>query len=230
MENKIKILIVEDKTIVALDLKKTILKLGYDVTETVTNYDDALESVNNNQPDFIFMDIHLDNSKDGIETAKEINKDRKIPIIYLTAYSDDETIGRAVVTNPIAYLLKPFNREELKSTLLLGIHKIKEEKKREINKDHISLGANYYYDIKSENLFYQDKSIKLSAREKKLLTLLVRSHGTLVDLKTLEYNIWPDEPVSESALRTLVYRLRTKVEYKLIETISGVGVKLVRQP
>ncbi len=72
------------------------------------------------------MDINLKNSKDGIETAKEIQKIENIPIIYLTAYSDENTIERAIKTNPISYLLKPFKREELKSTILLGLYKIYE--------------------------------------------------------------------------------------------------------
>lgn len=73
----IKILVVEDEIIVALDIEKTLLKLGFKVTNKVTNYDDAIKSVKKNKPDIVLMDIKLKNSKDGIETAKDIQKNLK---------------------------------------------------------------------------------------------------------------------------------------------------------
>ena len=79
--NKIKILIVEDEPIVALDIKNTLLKLEYTITDIAANYNDALYSVRLNKPDIIFMDIHLQNSKNGIEIAREINKSKNIYII-----------------------------------------------------------------------------------------------------------------------------------------------------
>ena len=96
--NREKILVVEDEPIVALDIKNAISQCGFSVTDIVDNYDDALLSVKVNEPDIIFMDINLDNSKDGIEIATEIKKRREIPVIYLTAYSDDNTMQRAIET------------------------------------------------------------------------------------------------------------------------------------
>ena len=90
---KTKILIVEDETIVALDIKRAVIKMGFDVTNTVTNHDDAINSVISNKPDFIIMDINLENSKDGIVTVESIKKIENIPVIYLSAFSDDETIN-----------------------------------------------------------------------------------------------------------------------------------------
>ncbi len=122
--DKIDILIVEDEAIVALEIKRTILKIGFGVSNMVTNYNDALASIKEQTPDIIILDIHLRNSKDGIETAKEIQKISNIPIIFLTAFSNDETIERAIETNPIGYIVKPFKRADIKSTLKLAIHKI----------------------------------------------------------------------------------------------------------
>lgn len=120
---KTKVLVVEDEAIVALDIKNALLKLGYEVVACATNADEAIASITTILPDIIIMDIHLNHSKDGIETAEAIQKIANIPILYLTAFADDETIRRAVNTNPIGYLIKPFKREELKSTILLGLHK-----------------------------------------------------------------------------------------------------------
>lgn len=225
MENT-KILIVEDETIVALDIKSAVKKLGFIVTQTVTNYDDALESVKENEPDIILMDINLKNSKDGIDTAKDIRKLKNFPIIFLTAYSDEETIKRAVKVDPAGYLIKPFKREELKSALLLALYK-SQPKKLKVNSSLKYLGESFYFDDKNGSLYCEEVPMKLSSNEKKLLKLLYDARNTIVSLEDIEYNIWPSEPISESSVRTLLYRLRTKLDHKLIETIPSFGCKLV---
>ncbi len=223
-----KILIVEDETIVALDIKSAVKKLGYEVTDTATNHDEALASIKKLQPDIILMDVNLENSKDGIQTAKDIQKLKSIPIIYLTAYTDDETMKRAVETSPVGYLIKPFKREELKSTILLGLYK-SQPKAAIINEDFEYLGAGFYYDVPNQNLYCDDIPMKLSFKEKKLLKFLYDAKNTIVSMTDIEHNIWPDEIVSGSSVRTLLYRLRTKLDHKLIETIPSFGCKLVTE-
>jgi len=225
--NKTKILIVEDETIIALDIKKTIIKLGFQVTNIVTNNIDAISSVREDMPDIILMDINLENSKNGIETTLDIQKIKDIPIIYLTADSDNQTITKAIETNPIGYLSKPFKREELKTTIYLALHKIKSSLELFKNKNFIHLGLNYYYNLEDETLFYENIIIKLSTKERALLNILVEAKGSIVSFNSLEYLLWPDYPVSKGALRTLIYRLRAKLEYKLIETIPLNGCKLL---
>lgn len=224
--NSIKILVVEDETIVALDIRSALKKLQYEVTDIVTNYDDALQSVEENTPDIVLMDINLDNSKDGIETAHTIqSKYHNIPIIYLTAYSDDTTIQRAIATNPIGYLIKPFKREELKTTIVLGLHKM--NKIQPLQKlSHQELGDHYTYDLENGSLFCKGMPVKLSLKESILVKLLIEAKGQIVPFGELEYHIWPDEPISNSTLRTLVYRTRAKLDYKFIETIPSFGCKL----
>ena len=227
--DKTKILIVEDETIVAMDIKKTLKKLDYEVSDVVNNFTDALRCVKENAPDIILMDINLENSKDGIEIAIEIQKTKNIPIIYLTAFSDDATISRAVKTNPIAYMQKPFKREDIKSTLALAIYKINLSAK-ETQDSHLKhLGFGYYYDLKKENLYFKKLPIKLSVKEKLLLTTLAKADGQLVSLEKLEYLLWQGNPVSESSLRTTIYRLRNKLEHKIIETVPSFGIKLIKQ-
>jgi len=223
---KTKILIVEDETIVALDMKRSIKKMGFDVTNTVTNHDDALNSVQSNKPDFIIMDINLENSKDGIETVHSIQKIENIPIIYLSAFNDDETINRAIQTNPLVYLSKPFKPAELKTTILLGQYKINHQNHENIDKNCFKLGFDYYYDLKKQELFYKDMPIRLSKNENHLLRVLIDAKGAIVSFSDIEYQIWPESPTSDSTLRTLVYRLRTKLEYKLVETVPTFGCKL----
>lgn len=226
--NNVNILIVEDEPIVALDIERTLMKLGHNITDNVTNYDDALSSVAYNEPDIIFMDINLSNSKSGIEIVKEIKKTKDIPIIYLTAFSDDTTMQQAIETNPVNYLLKPFKREELKSSILLSLYKIKSTKETIVHEEYIHLGSDYYYDLTNDCLFYKNQPIQLSSNEKKLLRLLIDAKGQIVPLATIEEYIWPEKNMSDSAFRTLVYRLRCKIEFKLIETIPSFGYKLTK--
>ncbi len=223
---KTKILIVEDETIVALDMKRSITKMGFEVTNTVTNHDDAILSVSKNKPDFIIMDINLENSKDGIETAQSIQKVQNIPIIYLSAFSDDHTIERAVKTNPLVYLSKPFKSEELKTMIRLGEYKMNHQNNKNIKRSCFQLGFDYYYNLKKEQLFYKDMPIKLSFNENRLLKVLIDARGAIVTFEDIEHQIWPDMPTCDSTLRTLVYRLRTKLEYKLVETVPTFGCRL----
>jgi signal transduction histidine kinase len=108
-----KILVVEDERIVALHLKQQLTRLGYQVVAVVASGDHALRQVTETPPDVVLMDIHIEGGIDGIETAKLIPPELRIPIIYLTAYSDEDTLLRARDTTPYGYLLKPFTEREL---------------------------------------------------------------------------------------------------------------------
>lgn len=223
---KTQLLIVEDEAIVALDIKNALLKLGHEVIACVTNADEAIAWIEKIRPDIIIMDIHLNHSKDGIQTAEEIQKIANIPILYLTAYADDETISRAVRTNPIGYLIKPFKREELKSTIQLGLHKKNRTDHTIVDTSFIVLGDNYSYDLSNNQLYYSNIPIKLSIKENSFLKILIEAKGKVISFTELEYLIWPHNPISRSTLRTLIYRTRAKLEYKIIETIPFVGCKL----
>ena len=125
--NKEKILIIEDDSIVALDIKRILNNLEYEVTNIVSNYEDAISSIKYEKPTLIFSDVNLGkDKKDGIDIINEIQKNSYIPVIFLTAYSDEDTIKRAVKTNPLGYILKPFKKEDIKSTLLLALYKMKD--------------------------------------------------------------------------------------------------------
>lgn len=224
---KTKILIVEDEGIVAMDIKNALLALDFKLVTIAKDYKSAIKAVQEHDPTIILMDINLKNSlKDGIDTVKDIQKIKNIPIIYLTAFSDEETVMRAIETNPISYLVKPFKREELKSTILLSLYKLNQNNKPKIDENCLALGYGYYYNRKDEILYYENIYIKLSINEKKLLNLLLEAKGAIVSYESLEHNIWSETPTSISALRTLIYRLRSKLEYKLIETIHAAGCRL----
>ncbi len=128
-----RILVVEDEEITAEDIKDTLEELGYEVPITVPSGEEAIEKVEEIQPDLILMDIALEGKIDGIDAAEEIKKAYDIPIIFLTAYSDEKTIERVKNTKPEAYILKepfsmlykPFKPDELKGIIEITLHKYK---------------------------------------------------------------------------------------------------------
>ena len=118
-----RILIVEDEAVVALHLRQALTKLGHKVAGIATTGDQALKLIDEVFPDIILMDINIQGEMDGIETAKRIPRYLHIPIIYLTAYSEDTTLKRAADTCPYGYLIKPFLDRELHATIKMALER-----------------------------------------------------------------------------------------------------------
>ncbi len=125
--NPAKILVVEDEQIVALDIKRMLQRSGYAVLGPAATAEAAIHQVVKEQPDVVLMDIKLLGPMDGIAAAQEIRRRLDIPVIYLTALYDEETLQRAKLTEPYGYLLKPFNENELNSTLQMTLHRYRLE-------------------------------------------------------------------------------------------------------
>jgi len=121
--SKVKILIVEDENIVAMHIKHKVESLGYHVTAITPSGEEALEKISESSPDLVLMDIVLKGRMDGIETAKKIRDAYDIPVVYLTAYSDENTLKRAKVAEPFGYLIKPFEDRELHSAIEVALYK-----------------------------------------------------------------------------------------------------------
>ena len=118
-----KILLVEDERIPAFNLQQRLRKLGYDVPSIVPSGAEALVLIEQQRPDMVLMDIHIEGDIDGIETASRIPPEWMIPVIYLTAYSEEATLQRAAATKPYGYLLKPFSERELHATIQMALQR-----------------------------------------------------------------------------------------------------------
>jgi CheY-like chemotaxis protein len=117
MERTVKVLVAEDERIIAMDLKQTLQKLGYEVTSVVNTAVDVIQKVEVEKPDVVLMDIMLDSLLDGIEAAKIISYKYNVPIIYVTAYNDEQTLKRAKATHPFDYILKPYDEVTLREKI-----------------------------------------------------------------------------------------------------------------
>jgi PAS domain S-box-containing protein len=120
---KTRILVVEDESIVALDLQDRLREIGYSVPALARSGESAIKKVAEIQPDLILMDINLDGEMDGIEAAERIRREFDIPVIFLTAFSDRATLERARFAGPYGYILKPFEIENVHSAIEMAVHR-----------------------------------------------------------------------------------------------------------
>jgi two-component system, response regulator PdtaR len=135
-----KILVVEDERITAEDIKSGLECAGYNVPALVSSGEDAIEKAGKLKPDLVLMDIKLKGNMDGIEAAEQIKYLYNIPVIYLTAYSDEYTVQRAKITEPSGYIIKeetgllrkPFEESELHTAIEITLHRHKMEKDHDI--------------------------------------------------------------------------------------------------
>jgi two-component system response regulator LytT len=120
-----KILICEDELIIAEFLKETCEELGYSVCAVAGSKQEAIDKILFHQPELILVDINMEERYSGIELAKYINETIKVPFIFITAFSDVDTIHQAIHTNPHAYLIKPVDKNTLLANIQLAKHKFK---------------------------------------------------------------------------------------------------------
>ena len=118
-----RILIVEDESIVAFNLQQRLSQLGYDVPAVAVSGQESLALVHSTRPDLVLMDIHIEGDMDGIDVAARLKNDHPVPVIYLTAYSEDSTLERARQTTPYGYLIKPFSERELHATIQMALER-----------------------------------------------------------------------------------------------------------
>ena len=128
-----KILIVEDDTIIAMELMERLKDLGYHVAGLVSSGIEAIKMVDSTQPNLVLMDIRLSGKMDGIEAAEKIREKFDIPVIFLTAYADEETLFRAKKSEPFGYILKPFDARMLHINIEMALYRHQMEKRLKQN-------------------------------------------------------------------------------------------------
>ena len=125
----IRVLVVEDESVVSKDIQESLKGLGYAVCGTAFAGEEAIRKAEALQPDLVLMDIVLKGDIDGVEAAETIRSRFHVPVIYLTAYSDEHTLNRAKVTEPSGYILKPFDERELHTTIEVAMYRHTMQKK-----------------------------------------------------------------------------------------------------
>ncbi|PQV41872.1 response regulator [Methanohalophilus euhalobius] len=126
-----KILVVEDENIVALGIKKMLKGMGFRVPSIAASGEEAIQKAEITFPDLVLMDIMLKGKIDGIKAAEKIYNTMDIPVVYLTAYSDEKMRQRAKKTKPYGYLIKPFEEKSLQNTIKIALDNYRKEKEKE---------------------------------------------------------------------------------------------------
>lgn len=243
--NSIDIMIVEDDEITALNLSMSLKKHGYNIMNICSNVTDAKNKISKQTPNIVIVDISLQDTSDGIELAKHIREEYNLPFIYLTSHSDDDIISLAKVTEPYGYIVKPFDPSSLHATIQMALFKFNEENSRKndittLKVDKLNLekllyskrasdepivpfADNYHLDISICETFYNGKKIKLTKKENAFLRLLVAQLGQVVTFEQARNYVWDENGATENSVRTLVWRLRNKLETDIIKNASGIG-------
>jgi DNA-binding LytR/AlgR family response regulator len=185
MKTPIKLLIVEDDMIIAAKVSMQLTNLGYEVTGIVPRGEEAIRHVEDNIPDIVLLDINLKGMLDGIETALAIHKIADIPIIYITANTDEATFNRAKGTRPHAFISKPIKNLDLQRAIELTISRIVETStpKPDMDIEH----SDYSPVILSDRIFvkYKEKMVKVFLSE--ILYIEAERNYCRVYTKSKEY-------------------------------------------
>lgn len=162
-----KVLIVEDESIIALDLQRRLINLGYEAPRIAATREQTMAAIREIEPDMVLMDINIAGAVDGIDTAAEL----KVPFIFLTAYSEEKTLERARQTKPYGYLLKPYSERELHATIQMALERHRHEMR--LRQNEIQMATIY------SKLALANKELRGTANElfvdKQLLEITLRS-------------------------------------------------------
>ena len=241
---KNKVLIVEKDEDAAHNLERILQKQGYNIIAIAKDSTSAKHKIGFYVPDLVLIDI-TNNRQDGIALASYIRNKFSLPFIFLAADTDTDIIGDASKTEPYGYLIKPFNPIHLHATIQIAIYKSNQDKKKNanlnllttdninlkklvygkkiLNTPMVSFAYSYYFNTSTNETFYQGKRVTLTKKENLLISLLVANIGFPVTFDQAITYIWGDDGSSEHSVRTLVWRLRNKLQADIIKNASGIG-------
>lgn len=196
----VKILIAEDDIVIASDLKISLKNLGYEVLNIAKNAAELMENLENLIPDIILLDINLEGETDGIQIAQKINEAFEIPFIFMTALNNPETLERAKLTEPEAYLVKPVRIEDLQRNIEIAVFK-SEKKQRQKAEDE-----------KKSKQIIAEKGILMSQS----LFIKVKNRLEKLDLKSV---LWIEAKDIYSVIKTEKSQYIASHSLKELETI-----------
>ncbi len=228
-----RVVIIEDERITARYIRGVLTRMGCGVLECYDRAAPLLDSLETLQPDCVMMDININGPLSGIDAAQRMRRSgMEIPVIYITAYSDRETVDEALESAPYGFVTKPFTDKDLEITVRLAYKRYCNTQGAEESTppQQVQLGETLAYDLEREVLLEGGSPVRLNAKQERLLRLLVQHRNQTVSHVQITYEVWPDEVISASTLRTAVYALRKRVPQLDIRSQSKEGYLLVSLP
>ena len=218
------LMIVEDEVLTRRFLQSVAEKLGIRVLGTCDNGSALLTLLADERPEMILMDINIKGPIDGLQTVRHIYQNHPIPIVFITAYTDSETLAEAMSLSPYGFVAKPVTPKQLEIALHLACVQCQKSNAGDTNV--LLLPENFTYDRQSAALLHDGNAVRLSKKERFLLELLAKIPGQPVSFATLEAELWPQTPPGPDALPSLIKRFRQKTSKHLIANLYGDGYTL----
>lgn len=199
--SKKNILVVEDEAIVSKDIQQNLKKLGYNIVGSAATGEKAIVLALETKPDLILMDIMLKGKMSGIDAAEQIREELSIPVIYLTAYADESTLGKAKVTEPYGYIIKPFKEVDLHTSIEMALYK--HSKEREVIKER-----DFLYSIVENKetegvIFVKSNSRLVKVKTSEILFVEALKDYVVINLGDIKYTI-------HSTMKDIQKKLSTK--------------------
>lgn len=199
-----KILIVEDDALIAYQITECVQKLGHEVLACFDEGKSALDFVQSNKPDFVFMDIELNGAMDGIQCATILKHKYEVPSLFVTSHDEAEIIKEATDLAPLNFLPKPFTDKNIEAVVALASITLKQQIPTSVIEVN-SLGE-YTFHFEYNTLKFEDRIVKLSPNESKLVSLLFKNLGNTVSNEEIQTYVWGDKSISSAAFRKLISR------------------------
>ncbi len=215
--NLVKILIIEDESLIALQLKTFLSGRGFHVVGCCANFPDAYQLFTNTSPDIIIADIKLAENESGIDIVNELKLWGSFEVLFLTSYSDQMTLKKAFAAKPFSYLTKPFKEIDLYTAVTLCTAKLRES----YHHDY------WHYDPTTKVLKYRNSVVALTKQEQMLFHLCYRNLGRFVAMEVVENVLWRETCVTDSTRRGLIHRLKKKLSTDIFEYSSTHGCRLI---
>jgi len=179
--------------------------------------------------DLILMDINIKGSQDGISLAKYILQHYNIAIVFISAYSDENTLEEVVELSPYGFITKPFSSKEVVATISIAYQRFLTHTNTYQNyTDTININHIYSYNTNTRTLYERQKAIKLNTKQHQLICILINNINNTVSCEEITSQIWQDRDISPSSLRTLVYSIRKLLPDLPIQTYSKVGYSITQ--
>ena len=226
------IVIVEDEVITQRHLQDILAQVDVNVSGCFDNASDTIEALKNIDCDMILMDINIKGPVDGIQLSKKILETYTLPIVFITAHNDDATLEELLELAPYGFIGKPFSSKEILVTLKIAykrylIHTEASSVKQTSNEPNdIVINEYYSYSRDLSVLYYDGKVVKMNKKQSKLIGLLSQNVNHTVSYDVLISQLWEDDSVADSTLRTLVYSVRKLLPDLPIVSHSKVGYSL----
>ncbi|SFV70560.1 sensory transduction regulatory protein [hydrothermal vent metagenome] len=224
------VVIVEDEVITQRYLQNILSHYQITVSACFDNAKDTLANIKNLPCDLLLVDINIKGSMDGIQLAEEILRMVTLPIVFISAHNDDNTLEEVLEVAPYGFIAKPFSSKDVFVMLqvaynryLTQLNPVAEQKKELLE---IVINETYCYSKKTMELMRNGKSVKLNHKQKIFLSVLAAYPNKAVGYDFLISKIWGSGEVSDSALRTLVYSLRKLLPDLPVVSRSKVGYML----